>query len=167
MKKTQHDSETLAEGQQVFTACGFIWHEFDGVKKVFLAKRADSKKFLPGVWELPGGHIDYGEDLRVGLAREVVEEFGMRLLVGDVLDVFTYVNEVKKSHSIEVIYYAQFADPLENIQQNPEDHSAFGWFSADDLPSTFLGPKNEHDPEVIAIYKGLAFLQETAASMKV
>jgi len=57
----QHDSETLAEGQQVFTACAFLWREENGVKQVFLARRASTKKFLPSVWELPGGHIKYGE----------------------------------------------------------------------------------------------------------
>ena len=63
MKKVEHDSETLAEGQQVITAVAFIHAKFDGVTKVFLPKRADTKKFLPGVFELLGGHIDFGEEL--------------------------------------------------------------------------------------------------------
>ena len=159
MQKAAHDSEVLAEGQQVFTACAFIWYEFDGVKKVFLAKRADTKKFLPGVYELPGGHIDFGEDLKEGLKREVMEELGMHIELGDVLDVFTYMNEVKKSHSIEVIYFAQFTDPLENIRLNPEDHSTYGWFSSENLRETFLTPSDETDPEIIAIRKGLTILE--------
>lgn len=161
MSNKQHDSETPAEGQQVFTACAFVWHEFDGVKKVFLARRADSKKFLPGVWELPGGHIDYGEDMREGLAREIMEEFGMHLDIGDVVDVFTYLNEVKRSHSIEVIYMAQFTDPLENIHPNPEDHSAHGWFAPDELAQTFTDSKDETDPEILAIRKGFAYLEHS------
>lgn len=132
------------------------------MKQVFLARRADTKKFLPGVWELPGGHIDYGEDMRKGLAREVQEEFGMSINVSDVLDVFTYINEVKKSHSIEVIYMAQFTDPLENIQTNPEDHSTYGWFSEAELLQTFVSPKDERDPEIIAIRKGFARLKAEA-----
>ncbi|QQS19919.1 NUDIX hydrolase [Candidatus Saccharibacteria bacterium] len=155
----QHDSETLAEGQQVFTACAFITHEIDGVTKVFLAKRADSKKFLPGVWELPGGHIDYGEDLKIAVAREVMEEFGMCVRIGDLLDVFTYINEVKKAHAIEIIYFAQFADPLENIRPKPEDHSAYGWFALEELSMTYAGSKDETDPEMVAIRKGFAQLK--------
>ncbi len=53
--KMAHDSETQAYGEQVITACAFIHHSFDGVTKVFLPKRAATKKFLPGVHELPGG----------------------------------------------------------------------------------------------------------------
>jgi len=53
-----HDSETPTHSTQVITACAFIHHTFDGVEKVFLPKRAETKKFLPGVYELPGGHIE-------------------------------------------------------------------------------------------------------------
>lgn len=70
MSSIAHDSETATPGQQVITACAFIHHKFNGVEKVFLPKRADTKKFLPGAYELPGGHIDFGEDPVSGLKRE-------------------------------------------------------------------------------------------------
>lgn len=158
--KTYHDSETPAEGKQVFTACAFILHDFDGVKKVFLPKRADTKKFMPSVYELPGGHIDFGEDLKEGLAREIMEEFGMRVKIGDVIDVFTYMNDVKKSHSIEVVYFAQFTDPLNHIHLNPEDHSTYGWFGADELGRIYASEKGIDDPEVLIIRKGFRKLEE-------
>lgn len=82
MTETMHDSEVLKSGQQVLTACAFIHRREGGELKVFLAKRADTKKFLPGVFELPGGHIDFGEGLRAGLKREVYEEFGFEVTVG-------------------------------------------------------------------------------------
>ena len=34
--------------------------------KILLPKRASTKKFLPNVYELPGGHIDFGEDIADG-----------------------------------------------------------------------------------------------------
>ncbi len=77
MMKIFHDSETPAQGQQAITACAFIHQQFDGIEKLFWAKRADTKKFLPGVYELPGGHIDFGEDIVEGLRREIKEEFGL------------------------------------------------------------------------------------------
>lgn len=126
-------AKILREGEQVFTACAFIHHNFDGVERVFLAKRAETKKFLPGEYEIPGGHIEYGEDIVEGLKREVFEELGMNIRVGDPYAVFTYVNEVKKSHSIEVIYFAEFVEPTENIKINQEDHSEFGWFAEDEI----------------------------------
>ena len=160
MTKISHDSETPAEGQQVFTACAFIWHDFDGVKKVFLPKRADTKKFLPGVYELPGGHIDYGEDLKEGLAREIMEELAMHVTIGDVIDVFTYMNAIKKSHSIEVVYFAQFLDPIDNIQVHPEDHSAYGWFTEKELSSLYSGGKGADDVEFLIIRKAFKRLEQ-------
>lgn len=156
--KISHDSEALAEGQQVFTACAFIWREVDGVHQVFMAKRADTKKFMPGIWELPGGHIDFGEDMVDGLRREVMEEFSMPVTVGDPFAVFTYLNEVKRSHSIEVIYFAQFGDDESSICIHPEDHSEWSWFAEAELSKTYTTSKGQDDPEAQAVRRGFALL---------
>lgn len=159
MMKTVHDSATPTPGQQVITACAFIHQELDGVHKVFMAKRADTKKFLPGVYEIPGGHIDFGETTENGLVREIREEFGVDVRLGDPFAVFTYANEVKGSHSIEVIYFAKLVDTDTDIKPNPEDHSVCGWFSEVELPQTFVSEKDIEDDEVKAIYRGFDLLK--------
>ena len=168
MTKITHDSETPAQGQQVISACAFIHHNFDGVIKVFLPKRADTKKFLPGLYELPGGHIDYGEDIVAGLKREIREEFGMAVSIGDPFAAFTYLNTVKGSHSIEVIYFAKFSDSLDNIIIHPEDHSEYRWMSREEavqsrsamLPkSQAIHQDGEQDAEHQTILKGFALLE--------
>ena len=148
MTKVSHDSETPAEGQQVISACAFIYHDFDGVTKVFLPKRADTKKFLPGLYELPGGHIEFGEEPIDGLKREIKEELGMTATVGDIIDAFTYQNSVKGSHTIEVIYFAQFIEPIEQITVQPEDHSGFEWFTEEEV----IARKAEMVPVAQAIH---------------
>jgi 8-oxo-dGTP pyrophosphatase MutT (NUDIX family) len=156
--KTSHDSEVPAHGQQVITACAFIHHEFDGVHKIFMPKRAATKKFLPDIWEIPGGHIDFGEDIVVGLKREVLEEMGMNITVGDPFGAFTYMNEVKGSHSVEVVYFAQFTDPLDQIRLDPADHSEFRWVGLDNLESIYTANKNADDVEIGIIKRGLEIL---------
>ncbi len=152
------DSEQLAEGQQVFTACAFIHHNFDGVNKVFLPKRSATKKFLPDVFEMPGGHVDFGEEMVDGLKREVQEELGMSISVGDPFGCFTYVNEIKKSHSIEVVYFAQFTDPLANIALNPADHSEYMWVAADEIYKVCTPAKPADDKEFELLRRGFELL---------
>ncbi len=159
MTHISHDSEVLAEGQQVITACAFIHSKIDGAEKIFLPKRANTKKFLPGVYELPGGHVDFGEDPVTGLKREIDEELGMQIEVGDPFSVFTYTNDVKRSHSIEVIYFARFVSDLDNITLNPEDHSEYGWFAEDELEKATTEGKDLDDVEFVAMRKGFALLR--------
>lgn len=166
-QKISHDSETPAHGQQVFSACAFIHYDFDGLTKLFLPKRADTKKFLPGVFELPGGHIDFGEEMKMGLKREIMEEFGMRVSLGDPFAVFDYENDIKGSHTIEVIYFGKFVDPIENIELNPEDHSTFEWFSYEDVlarrsdiaADQYTDHTDGDDPEYLSILKGFELLR--------
>ena len=151
-----HDSEVPAEGQQVITACAFIHHEINGEQKLFLPRRAQTKKFLPGVFELPGGHIDFGEDIVEGLKREIMEELGMRVRIGDPFSVFDYENEVKGSHSVQINYFGQFEDSIENITLQPADHSEYIWFDGSDYSLLAVGDKD--DRELTVIKKGFAIL---------
>ena len=152
-----NDSEVPAVGKQVIVACAFIHHNFDGVEKIFMPKRAATKKFMPSVFELPGGHVDFGEDIVAGLKREIREEFGKTITVGDPFSAFTYHNSVKGSHSIEVVYFAQF-DDIGNIQLNPKDHSEYKWLSFDELPKVFGNGKDETDEEIQLIKRGFVLL---------
>ncbi|HAU99126.1 MAG: hypothetical protein UX04_C0001G0178 [Microgenomates group bacterium GW2011_GWF2_45_18] len=158
MPKTIHNSETPAQGEQIITACAFIHHNFSGIEKVFLPKRAPTKKFLPNVYELPGGHIEYGENIVSGLQREIREEFGMNNIIGDPFYVFTYTNDIKGSHSIEVIYFATFADPIDMITLNPEDHATFGWFAEFEISNIAHENNRDGDLEIKAIMKGFRIL---------
>jgi 8-oxo-dGTP diphosphatase len=158
MNQASHDSEVPAQGQQVITACAFIHHNFNGEEKVFLAKRAETKKFLPGVYELPGGHINFGEELVDGLKREIFEEFGVRIFIGDPFYVFTYTNAVNGSHSIEVIYFAVLEDAVEKIELNPEDHSDSIWIAENEIEKVVSENKKSDDHEVQALRKGFGYL---------
>ena len=48
------------------------------------------RKFEPlaGQWSLPGGAVETGETLQAAVAREVLEEIGVTIEVGPIVDVF-------------------------------------------------------------------------------
>ncbi len=52
--------------------------------RIFIAKRGPGKH-LAGKWEFPGGKIEPGETPEQALARELAEELGIRVLVGELL----------------------------------------------------------------------------------
>jgi len=57
-----------------------------GDGRVVLIKRRYEP--LAGQWSLPGGTLEVGETLQAGLAREMLEETGLEVEVGPVIDVF-------------------------------------------------------------------------------
>jgi 8-oxo-dGTP diphosphatase len=50
--------------------------------RILLLQRSAADQFDSGLWELPGGKMDYGEALTAALAREVAEETGLTVAVG-------------------------------------------------------------------------------------
>ena len=53
---------------------------------VLLVKRRNEP--LAGQWSLPGGMLEFGETLEAGVAREILEETGLHVDVGPVIEVF-------------------------------------------------------------------------------
>ncbi len=159
MTKAMHDSETPAPGQQVITVCAFIHHSFNGVEKVFLPKRAATKKFLPNVYNVPGGHVDHGEELVPALKREIREEFNKDITVGAPFAAFTYMNGIKGTHSVEIVYFAQFMDGIDDIELVPDDHSTYAWIAEEELESMFTAGREANDPEFAIMKEGFALLE--------
>jgi len=62
------------EGEYGLVVCVWV---YDGKGKILLTKRAKEKSF-PGTWENSGGAAQKGETSRQAIARELLEETGIR-----------------------------------------------------------------------------------------
>jgi 8-oxo-dGTP diphosphatase len=104
-------------------------------EKVLIAKRADTKSFLPGKYEIPGGHIEFGESPEDCLKRELLEEMHVDIIVGMPFYVFTEVHA--NEQYIEVDYFAQLKGSNKEIRLNKKDHSEYKWVGASEVDEYF------------------------------
>ena len=58
----------------------------DDEGRVLLVRRGPEAS-RPGLWSVPAGFVDYGEDVRAAAARELEEETGLVAEIGDVVHV--------------------------------------------------------------------------------
>ena len=75
--------------------------------KVVLIKRKYEP--LKGQWSLPGGMVEIGETLEAALAREMLEETGLRVDVGPVIEVF---DRIMRDEEHRVRYHFVLIDYL-------------------------------------------------------
>ena len=101
-------------------------------KQILLQKRAATKRFNPNKWGLCAWHVNSGESIDDVALREVEEELGLKLSIGDlhVLEKLE-VNKRKTNSHLTRIYYAVCND--EKFKVQTEELSEVKWFHIDDV----------------------------------
>jgi len=85
----------------------------DDHNRVLLAKRAHEP--LKGEWSLPGGGVEVGETLEAAIAREVLEETGVAVEFGpvvEVLDRIEHAADGRVEYHFVIIDYVCYASSV-------------------------------------------------------
>jgi 8-oxo-dGTP diphosphatase len=109
--------------------------------KVMLCKRA-AGMHLAGHWEFPGGKIEAGESAREALVREIREELGCEVEVGEGLD------PVEHRYPDLAVRLRPFVCAVREGRPVPLEHEEIGWFGPAELPELGLAGA---DVEVAAL----------------
>jgi len=100
---------------------------------IFLARRGPKAKNEQGLWEFPGGSVEFGETLTEALQREMHEEYGIEVSVGKLVDVVDHILHQEHQHWVSPTFICQIQSGEPYIRE-PEKCTEIGWFSVDHVP---------------------------------
>jgi 8-oxo-dGTP diphosphatase len=102
--------------------------------RLFLAKRGPKAKNEHGLWEFPGGSVEFGETLAQALQREIHEEYGIEISVGKLVDVVDHILPQENQHWVSPTYLCKIASGQPSILE-PEKCTEIGWFHITQVPA--------------------------------
>ncbi|MDR3582177.1 MAG: NUDIX domain-containing protein [Candidatus Pacebacteria bacterium] len=97
--------------------------------KFLLLKKATTGDSLLAGWETPGGHLEEGEDLLIGLAREIKEETGLRVNI--LYPFHAYWVRVEDDNSLVGISY--LAGWQSGIPAVSDEHNRYQWANISEI----------------------------------
>ncbi len=142
-------AEQVDEGRlrPVCTVCGAVTYfdpklavavliERDG--RILLGQRGEGTR-EPGKWSFPAGFVDRGEPVEAAAVREVREEVGLTVELGELFGLYSEAGET-------VVLAVFAAASAEGEPVAADDLVAVGWFGPDHLPELAF----DHDRRIIA-----------------
>jgi ribonuclease HI len=95
-------------------------------QKVLLLRRAAGNPLYRGLFELPGGKVDFGEDPRGALQREISEEIGRDVETLQLFDVHSELDVNDLQHQYIVLVFLVSLKPETTIELSAE-HDKYVW----------------------------------------
>ncbi len=105
----------------------------DDAGRLFLARRGPLAKNERGLWEFPGGSVEFGETLAHALTREIHEEYGVEISVGLLLDVVDHILPGEGQHWVSPTFICAIRAG-EPVICEPGKCTEIGWFAPDEMP---------------------------------
>lgn len=102
---------------------------FDKKNKILTIRRSKTHPRQPLGWDIPGGDLEFGEDVKKGIEREIKEETGLDVGELKVIDAFSWLTDANEFWV--TIYYTAKAKTDQIVLS--WEHDAFQWLSLADF----------------------------------
>jgi 8-oxo-dGTP diphosphatase len=116
--------------------------------KILLGKRHDdpdkasSELHGEGTWTMPGGKMHFGETLEEGIARETLEETGIKINQ-DKLKFISLTNDrVSDAHFVTIGFLCENFEGEPRVME-PDEITEWRWFGLNTLPEKIFFPSAE------------------------
>ncbi len=107
--------------------------------KLLTIRRTKTAPSRPLYWDLPGGWLDFGEDTKDGVIREIKEETGLKVKNLSVIDVISGFNDIGEFW-ITICYTAR---PTTIKVVLSYEHDDFMWVTPDEFQDLKASPRNK------------------------
>ena len=104
----------------------------DSLGRVLLVQRG-AGHFGAGLWCLPCGYVEWGEDVRDAAAREALEEAGVEVRIGAVVQVAVNRHDPDRP-TVGIWFAARLIDPRAEPRAG-DDAVAVGWYDPAEPPA--------------------------------
>jgi len=124
----------MSFSENIALAADIVLFGFKPEKKlaVLLIKRG--KEPFKGTWALPGGFVEYDEELKEAALREMQEETNVKLHTINQVGVYSKPTRDPRGRVVSVAYYAVIPrNYLKNVKAGDDAHEA-RWYSVTKLP---------------------------------
>lgn len=102
------------------------------------------KNSYRGIWEYPGGQVEVGENLIEGLQREIREESGIEVEVGELFCVASNTGKYTGHYGVKEVPTKVMFDfickPVGGHEQTSDETSEVGWFSPEEARNMIAAP---------------------------
>ena len=113
--------------------------------KVLCAKR-DAKRQLAGHWEFPGGKVEPGESEREALVREIREELGCEVRVGE------HVCTSEYEYDFAIVRLSVYLCALVSGEPAVSEHQELRWAAPHEMPALTWPPA---DRDAVALISAM------------
>lgn len=113
---------------------------FDKEGKILMARREEVRSHFNNLWQFPGGGIEFGEDPKDAVVREVREETGLTVkLLSKHPFAFNYSDPLTNSHVVALGFVAKYVSGTIDTSKDRNTGEA-KWFAYKDIDFTTCVP---------------------------